>query len=153
MIPKRQALESANAKLSDANTNLERVKKEVAVLQKDLAILVEKYDKAKKEKDAAVNEANRCQNKLNLAQRLVSALSSEKGRWSDSIDMLSNQIENIVGDVLLASGFISYTGPFTKTFREQIMNQEFIPFIHKKQIPKSKDLNPVSLLVDDATKA
>ena len=76
--------------MSDANTNLERVKKEVAALQKDLAILVKKYNKAKSEKDAAVAQANKCSNKLNLAERLVNALSSEKGRWGESIDMLSS---------------------------------------------------------------
>ncbi|MCP4294114.1 MAG: hypothetical protein GY786_00730 [Proteobacteria bacterium] len=36
-----------------------------------------------------------------------------------------------MGDVLLASGFISYMGPFTKNFREQIMEREFVPYIHK----------------------
>jgi hypothetical protein len=34
---------------------------------------------------AAVNEAERCAKRLNLAQRLVSALGSEKARWANSI--------------------------------------------------------------------
>ena len=153
MIPKRSALEQANAQLEEANIKLEKVKAEVAQLEADLSVLVKEFDKATAEKNSAIAEANRCQKKLDLAQRLVSALSSEKGRWGESIKDLSSELDNVIGDVLLAAGFISYTGPFTKVFREMIMLQEFQPFIHKRGIPKSQNLNTVQLLVDDATKA
>jgi dynein heavy chain len=153
MIPKRQALEEANEKSIKANEKLAKVKQEVASLEADLAILVEKFEKATNEKNAAIAEANRCTLKLTLAQRLVKALYSEKGRWRESIDTLTSQLDLIVGDVLLASGFINYTGPFSKTFREMIITEEFVPYITKKGLPKSLSLNPVSLLVDDATKA
>ena len=56
---------------------------------------------------------------------------------------MSSELDNVIGDVLLAAGFISYTGPFTKTFREHIISHEFAPFIHKKNIPKSSNSNPV----------
>ena len=153
MIPKRQALIDANNQLETANTKLHKVKEEVKTLEQDLAVLVEKYNKATAEKNSAIAEADRCGLKLSLAQRLVSALSSEKGRWGESIEKMSSQINHIVGDVLLAAGFISYSGPFTKNFRDYIINDEFETYIKKKQIPKSKNLNPVQLLVDDATKA
>ena len=48
-----------------------------------------------------------------------------------------------MGDVLLASGFISYAGPFSKNFRVNLIDNEFIPFIKKRKIPKSLDLGPV----------
>ena len=62
-------------------------------------------------------------------------------------------MENVVGDVLLASGFISYAGPFSKRYRETMINQDFLSYILKRQIPKSHGLSPIQLLVDDATKA
>jgi dynein heavy chain len=34
----------------------------------------------------------------------------------------------IIGDVLLASAFVSYVGPFNKNFRDKIMEGEFLPF-------------------------
>lgn len=118
MIPKREALEKANLELETANTKLEKVKAEVAQLEADLSILIKQFDKASADKNKAIAEADRCQLKLSMAQRLVSALSSEKGRWSENIKIMQHDLDNVIGDILLAAGFISYTGPFTKQFRE-----------------------------------
>jgi dynein heavy chain len=54
-------------------------------LNAKLAKLNAEYKEANDEKTAAVNEADRCAKRLNLANRLVSALGSEKDRWSNSI--------------------------------------------------------------------
>jgi dynein heavy chain len=75
------------------------------------------FKEANDKKTAAVNEAARCAKRLDLAQRLVSALGSEKARWAGSIIELEANLEVIVGDVLLASAFVSYAGPFNKKFR------------------------------------
>jgi hypothetical protein len=61
----------------------------------------------------------------------------------------------LVGDVLLASAFISYVGPFTKTFRDKLMTQIFTPFLQEKlikavgengSIPLSPAADPVKVL-------
>lgn len=57
----------------------------------------------------------------------------------------------IIGDVLLASAFVSYVGPFNKQFRDNILEGEFIPFFTANGIPMSANSNPVSILTDDAT--
>lgn len=43
------------------------------------------YNAAMNKKKAAEDEAARCERRLSLANRLVSALGSEKGRWGDAI--------------------------------------------------------------------
>lgn len=63
-------------------------------------------------------EAAKCEKKLDLAQRLVGALGSELDRWSQSIIDLGEYLKLIIGDVLLASAFVSYVGPFNKQFRD-----------------------------------
>lgn len=93
------------------------VKEIVDKLNAQLAKLSAEYDKANGDKNAAIEEAERCSRRLNLAQRLVSALGSEKERWAKSILNLQDQIKLIVGDVLMASSFVSYAGPFNKKFR------------------------------------
>lgn len=59
----------------------------------------------------------------------------------------------IIGDVLLASAFVSYVGPFNKKFRDLIINQRFNDFFRKMRIPMSPDSNPLAILTDEATVA
>lgn len=52
---------------------------------------------------------------------MVNALGSELDRWQQSIVDLTDYLEVIIGDVLLASAFVSYVGPFNKQFRDMII--------------------------------
>ena len=66
----------------------------------------------------------------------------------------------LAGDVLLASAFISYIGPFTKQYRDRLINDHWVPFLHScagkddegnpMGIPMSPHHNPLSVLTDDA---
>ena len=103
------------------------------------------------EKNAAEAEANRCARRLDLAQRLVNALGSESERWSQAIIDLGEKLIVVTGDVLLASAFVSYVGPFNKKFRDLIINSRFIEFFRKYKIPMSPDPNPLAILTDEAT--
>jgi len=100
-----------------------------------------------------MDEAAACERKLNLAQRLVGALGSEQERWSQAIVDLGEYLTVVIGDVLLASAFVSYVGPFNKQFRDEIINENFIPFFESNNIPKSLDPNPLGVLTDDAQTA
>jgi dynein heavy chain len=153
MIPKQNQLKEAVSKLEAAVTELKEVEDLVAELNAKLAVKQKELDEATAKKDAAQAEADTCNRKLSLAQRLVSALGSEKKRWGDSIEDLKGKLGFLVGDVLMASGFISYAGPFSKIFRNQIITQKFFKFAEKHGIPMSKNLDPVSMLVDEATVA
>lgn len=47
------------------------------------------------------------------AERLIAGLSSEKERWAADIKALEAAREQLVGDCLLCSSFLSYTGETT----------------------------------------
>lgn len=53
----------------------------------------------------------------------------------------------------MASAFVSYVGPFNKTFRDYIINDSFLPFFRSNAIPMSAVPNPQDVLTDDATVA
>lgn len=59
------------------------------------------------------------------------------------------------GDVLLASAFISYIGPFTKKYRDELVNKHWVPFLETaaggQRIPMAAKPNPMSMLTDEAT--
>lgn len=94
--------------------------------------------------------------KLELANRLTMALGSEKVRWGESIEYLRNERVLLVGDCLLASAFISYIGPFTKTYREVLMDETLIPLVASPpatvglSIPMSAQMHTISLMCSDA---
>lgn len=88
-----------------------------------------------------------------MAQRLIAALGSENERWGQSIVVLDGNIKVIVGDVLMASAFISYAGPFNKSFRVKMMQDDFQKYFKTNKIETSPSNDPIKLLTDEATVA
>ena len=56
----------------------------------------------------------------------------------------------LVGDVLLASGFLSYCGPFNQEFRSLLLNS-WKKELSDRKIPYSPKLNLLEMLTDAAT--
>lgn len=125
----------------------------VRVLNAELAKLNADFKKAEDDKQRAINEAERCARRLNLAQRLIAALGSENERWGQSIVSLDEQLKVIVGDVLLASAFVSYAGPFNKSFRDMMIKEDFAKYFVANKIPMSPLMDPMRLLTDESTAA
>ena len=148
--PKRLAVEQAKIDLAAANEKREEMENLVAELQAKLDVLMGLYTSAMNKKKSAEDEAARCERRLSLANRLVSALGSEKGRWSDAIVKFGEDLKVIHGDVLLASSFVSYVGPFNKSFRDKIMDDNFIKFFKDNKIPLSSACDPLAILTDEA---
>ena len=105
---KRRALADAQAKLENASTKLKVVKDLVAELSAKLKKLTDEFDAANKEKNDAIAIVENGQTKLSLATRLTNALGSEGVRWKANIEQMEASRDLLVGDVLLASAFLSY---------------------------------------------
>lgn len=58
-------------------------------------------------------KADLMERRLLAAERLIAGLSSEKERWAADIKALEAAREQLVGDCLLCSSFLSYTGETT----------------------------------------
>lgn len=150
MIPKQNMLNEAKQTLAEKVAELTEVENLVADLNEKLAVKQKELDEATAKKEAAQQQADACNKKLSLARRLVSALDSEEKRWATSIEELRVKLNVLVGDVLISAAFISYAGPFSKQFRTTIINNDFKSYVIKRAIPVSKELDPVSLLVNEA---
>ena len=153
--PKRKALQEANDQLESANAQLSTVMVQVAELEHKLSKLTSELNAANKEKQDAMDSVEKGQRKLDLAQRLTNALASENVRWAENILTMEADKELLTGDVLLASAFISYVGPFTKVFRDKLMTEIFTPFLQinfrkamgeNVLIPLSNSADPLKIL-------
>jgi dynein heavy chain len=151
--PKKLAVAEAQETLAAANAKKLEMETLVAELTERLGKLQKEFKVAMDAKENAEREAARCASRLDLANRLVNALGSESERWNNAIVKLTQDITLVVGDVLLASAFVSYVGPFSKKFREIIIEKEFVTFFKKNNIPSSAANNPLEILTDDATTA
>ena len=127
--PKRVALRQANQQLDAANEQLNIVRARVAELQAKLDELTAEFNSAEAQRLEAQNIAEKGKMKLELANRLTNALGSEQDRWTEGITNLTNQRDFMIGDCLIASAFISYIGPFTKQYREILVNETLIPLV------------------------
>ena len=56
----------------------------------------------------------------------------------------------LAGDVLMCTGFLSYSGPFNQEFRNKLL-QNWQKSLSIKRVPFSSNLNLTEMLVDNAT--
>ncbi|GCB73687.1 hypothetical protein scyTo_0002768 [Scyliorhinus torazame] len=149
--PKRIALAQANAELAAAQEKLAGITRMINELDENLAKLTAEFEKATADKLKCQQEADNTNRTISLANRLVGGLVSEKIRWGDSVAKFKEQEKTLCGDVLLVTAFVSYVGYFTKKYRNDLLNEHWLPYLLKLEvpIPITENLDPLSLLTDD----
>ncbi|XP_048881302.1 dynein axonemal heavy chain 11 isoform X2 [Brienomyrus brachyistius] len=155
VAPKRQALSQANSELDVATGKLTTIRKKLLDLDANLRSLTARFEKASAEKLHCQEEVRRSSRAIELANRLVQGLQSENARWTKAVEQFEAQQKTLCGDVLLSSAFVSYLGYFTRPYRQELLQNSWIPFLTslKDPIPLTDGLDPILILMDDATMA
>lgn len=149
--PKRQRLKEASDRLDASKASLKKVQDKVKELKNRLQALTNEYEGARAEKVRIEEQAKKTADMLDLAERLVGGLKDENVRWAESINQLKIREATLVGDVLLAAAFLSYVGAFTKQYRKQLIDTQWIPDLNERKIPTTKDIDPLfGVLTDEA---
>ena len=84
---------------------------------------------------------------LGRAETLVVGLADEAKRWSETVKVLQVDEINLVGNMILAAGYVSYVGPFTSKYRN-ILLKRWMKFAMTKGIPFSSDFSVERVLGD-----
>lgn len=151
--PKQKKVDQKKEELAEAVEKVTLIKIQVAELNQQLEEVMENKRKAELELKTAEADEFECKDKLELARRFINALGSSNERWEQNIKDYDEQLSIIIGDILVASAFVSYCGPFPKKYRETIKTS-FGNFINENKIPiSSTGLDPLNILTDDAQKA
>lgn len=69
------------------------------------------------------NEYSLLEKRLERSESLVSGLSSSKDSWASKIEEIQNQVQFTYGNSILVSMSLSYFGPFSAEFWEEILEK------------------------------
>jgi len=136
------------AKLAEAQAELDVVMAQLAEKQSSLKKIIDRLAELEKNYEQAIaklksldDQANKCKTQLSNADKLIGGLGGEEARWKITVGDLKQGLVNVVGDVLVCAGTVSYLGPFTNDFRQEIiaewhaeMGNCGIPFTDKTNI-------------------
>lgn len=151
--PLMDSLEAARRSKADALARLEEAEAKVACVEAILVELGQKLDQAVAEKQEVEEQASALKVKADLAKRLVGGLSSEKVRWGEEIEKLGRRSMTLMGDCMLASGFVSYLGAFDQELREELWKKQWMEDLAHRQIAFTEGHSPLDLLSDNNSNA
>eukprot|EP01119_Soliformovum_irregulare_P017766 TRINITY_DN5330_c0_g1_i3.p1 TRINITY_DN5330_c0_g1~~TRINITY_DN5330_c0_g1_i3.p1 ORF type:complete len:3685 (-),score=1128.16 TRINITY_DN5330_c0_g1_i3:1844-12898(-) len=119
--PKRRQLERANSDLHNTLTKLENSRTTMIEIGDKIDSLASQFEEAKLKRQQLELKVTVCQAKLTRAKKLIGGLGGERIRWERQLKDLRDSLQTLMGDAILAAGFIIYLGPFTADYRIEIL--------------------------------
>eukprot|EP00079_Xenopus_tropicalis_P026874 XP_012820905.1 PREDICTED: dynein heavy chain 5, axonemal [Xenopus tropicalis] len=150
VLPLKANLAIQESRLATANLDLQKAQAELDAKQAELDVVQAEYEKAMIEKQTLLEDADRCRHKMQTASSLISGLAGEKERWTEQSKEFAAQTKRLVGDVLLATAFLSYSGPFNQEFRNFVLT-DWRREMKARKIPFGVNLNLNEMLIDTPT--
>uniref|UniRef100_A0A8C7CXQ0 Dynein axonemal heavy chain 5 n=1 Tax=Oncorhynchus kisutch TaxID=8019 RepID=A0A8C7CXQ0_ONCKI len=150
VLPLKANLAVQQNRLAMANIDLQAAQAELDDKQAELDVVQAEYEKAMMEKQTLLEDAERCRHKMQTASSLISGLAGEKERWTEQSKEFAAQTKRLVGDVLLATAFLSYSGPFNQEFRNLLLT-DWQREMKTRHIPFGNNLNLTEMLIDAPT--
>ncbi|EEB13574.1 ciliary dynein heavy chain, putative [Pediculus humanus corporis] len=150
VLPLKANLAVQQAKLTGARKELKNAQELLDSKQKELDAVQILFDTAMSKKQAVLDDAAKCKSKMDAASSLINGLGEERIRWTEQLAQFKSEIERLIGDVLIFTGFLSYCGPFNQDFR-LLIQKSWFDELAKRKIPVTANLNITDNLTDSAT--
>lgn len=160
MITYHDVLKIVNPKRAIAAEKTEQLNKVMAELNEKIAevnaidaklnqLNQEKTDLETKAQNLN-DEIEECGKRLIRAEKMIGGLSGEKDRWTTIVADLTVQLSLVIGDSMVASSAISYSGSFTSVYREEL-EQIWRDALTENDIKYTKNITMSKVLGNDVT--
>ncbi|CDI77652.1 hypothetical protein EPH_0029460 [Eimeria praecox] len=150
--PKMDYLTVQTARVEVALRQLSEAEEELRKAQAVLDEINRQFQEALASKRELEQRAQATKRRMEQANRLINGLAGEKARWTEDSNTFAERRKRLVGDILVAAGFVSYCGPFNAEYRELLRKEIMLKDAKNNGIPCSESLNIVDLLVDEGTR-
>jgi dynein heavy chain len=147
--PKRKAVAEAERMLRTAEKDLTKVQAEVKALSDELGKLQAQFEEKGGEQKELKEKADLMEKRLSAASRLIEGLQSERERWTNEIGDLDEKTVRLIGDCLLSSSFLSYSGAFTFDYRSDMTYRMWLDDIKERTVPVSEPFRLETLLTSE----
>ena len=118
---------------------------EVNELEEAIKLYKVEYAMAIRDTEIIRNEMEIVIKKVNRAQSLLSSLINEKYRWENASILFNEQMSTLIGDNLLASAFLTYSGIFDYKIRKTLI-MEWCDILNTMNIPYRDNLDLINYL-------
>jgi dynein heavy chain len=145
--PKRIKLAAAQKELKAAQDILSVKQAELKAVKDKLAQLSQNLENSIREGEELETKSALTAARLIRAEKLVGLLGGEAERWQKTADLLALDLENLIGNIIIAAACISYLGPFTLSYRASLQ-ESWIKFLKKQGVPVASDFSLERILAD-----
>ena len=147
VTPKKARLKEESEKAKAVSEEWEKKSKQLEEKRGLLEELNQKSRLAEEQKKQLMADIENTRKKIDRARELLDLLKNENKRWNDQKNNFQEQHNNIIGDMLISSGIITYLGIFTPYYRELCI-KTWSGLLDKLMIAKSKDYTLFNVLGD-----
>ncbi|XP_055595824.1 dynein axonemal heavy chain 8 [Uranotaenia lowii] len=150
VLPLKANLARQQRKLDIATVQKQEAEQQLIAKELELAQVQQEFNDAMTKKQAVLDDAKICQDKMDAASALINGLADERIRWTEQLSQFKSETDRLVGDVVILTGFLSYTGPFNQEYRN-VLQRAWQSELQNRKIPVSMNINVMENLTDDAT--
>ena len=153
VAPRRRKVKDMEKKMLAAQRDLMKTEKDLGELEAQIKELSDKFNAKDSELKSLQQQAEQMAMYLDSAAKLIEGLGSERVRWTKDAEQLRMKSDLLIGDCLLASSFLSYTGAFSFDYRKRMVYEEWIGDIQSRGIPITDKFKVEDLLTTEVERS